>query len=804
MSAHTLSLPGAPCESCWGTVRTALQKLPELQNIEVGKNPDPNMPGGIVELTIPSDSNLSIEDVQEHIDDVGFEAILISSQDMQEELENKKSSILSSHLIRFLISFGTGLPLLILSALGVTLPLYAMWAIAAVSLTSVLYAGWDVFESGIKNVLMTGKPTMHTLFSVSVITASIISIAALFFPMLPFEFSSALLILSSHHIGKYFETKMKSNVSSSRDFKSRLPQTVTRIRKNQDLSVHYETINISDIKIGDIIELQANDYLPVDGTLQTQQATFNKTFYNGNLLPEKENKNAPVYAGTQVLNDKIELLVTSDINDSSLTKWEKKLKEAQQSRNKTDIEKIADNITKYFTPGVLVVSAVIFGTALPFFGPMVALHCALGILVGACPCALGFITPLAIHVSREKSKEYGAIINNPECVEKANKANKVVIDFNGTLTKGIPTIEKMTCINKQSSCSKNRALKAIALLETSLETKHPIGEALLKFAQKNNKAMSLNSKLDHINTKENCVNGLSGLINGTKYHLGNAAFMAENNISVVDEPNRQFLAKDSVLFSYFDVIDPLRTDALLTIDRLKELGLEPILASGASEKTVEENAKLLGINTHHANCRSDEKAELIKLFQDEGHVVAMIGDGINDAIALEQADIGIALDNADELNKETADVIIHKDALLPASHFFKNCQQTVSVIKQNLIFNLIYNSAIMGLTMITALCFGPFAPAIMALSMGVLSLLTLANTYRLKLMPISLEDTTSTLEADIIEQASSNNVSDVESPTTQTKSCCCASSSRLFKAPIEKPPVSQEEPAASEVVNFSL
>ncbi len=744
MHHYTIPVPEATCSGCWGPIRKNLESLKDIKELSVSENSSPNAIGGLINFKLSKQSTLAIKTVIKTIASAGFDVkeedftdhSIIKSlsspsaddQNIALTQENQKQ-----HLKHFIISAVIGLPLLILSAFGIALPLYAMWAISALSCTAVIYTGWDLFKSGIKSVLSSGSPTMHTLFTISVFTAVSVSIAALFIPMLPFEFASALLILSSHHIGKYIETKMKQQVGAITDIKSRLPATIQRrIKKEPGLPKIYEIIEISDIKSGDELLLQENDYLPTDGTLITKRASFKKTFINGNLLPETVNQKEKIYAGTQVMSNYACFCATSSFADSSLSKWEEKLEHAQKKRTNTQIEDITQTIIEYFIPGVLIVSVLTFSIAFPLFGPMVALHSAIAILVGACPCTLGFITPLAVHVGRQKSKEHGAIINNRETIEVGSKVTHAVIDLNGTLTLGEPKVDEMIPYDK--TISKDALLQIVSLMENALTNPHPIGNSLKDYAD-NKRNKTLTQPILEAFKQSAC--GINGTVNHDSYLLGNDCYMSDNAIKVSDEPNRQYLAKNGKLMAYFNMIDPIRADAQYTIQQLQNQRIQVIICSGASETTVKYHAEQLNISRYYANYRSDEKSALINQLKEEGHTVAMIGDGINDLIALNAADVGIALANADEFSKDAADVIIRKDSLLPVALFFKNCLSTLSVIKQNLCFSFIYNLTIMGLTMTIALSLGPMAPAIMALSMGLQSLLILANTYRLKQMPLA-------------------------------------------------------------------
>lgn len=748
MKHFTLRIPSIMCIACVNTIKSALlTEFPDLKIIRFNEGTK------LLEIKFSKKSLITLSRIMNEIDAIGHEVDkkdIINHAQLTHNANKEKADVKEQEadtltrltqkqsLYKFLVSAGLGLSLLLLSALGVTLPFFGMLIVSALSFCVMIYAGADIFKRGFKGLLHTKKPNMDTLFSISTLAAFSVSFAALFMPALPVEFASALLIFSSRHLGRYIESHMKEKVKNTVNLKSNLPKNVQLITQYniQGLQKN-KSISTKDIKKGDIICLTKGDYFPADGKLLSPHAHIYKTFIDGGLLPCLEHKGASVYAGTQVADNNIYFKVTKTLEHAYLTRFEQRLKKSQEDPSKAKIEAFTDQVIKYFIPAVLIIATVVVAVALPLYGPLIALHSAIAILVGACPCTLGFITPLAMSVGMNKSAKHGAFIDKRETLEMANKIKTIVFDLNGTITQGKSEVSSL--LLHDHSLNKQKIHQLLLALENKVSKDHLIGGAIKHYAQ---------SELGEGNEKdlpnvtafiENKFSGIQGTIENDIYHLGNETLLKQLNITLQEnKPNRQYLLKNNQIIAQLDIIDPIHKDAIETIKALQKENFEVILLSGASDDTVNYFARKLNITQYVANCRGDKKAEYIKKLQANGPV-AMVGDAVNDQIALTTAELGIAVASADQYSKSSAKVIINKEGLQPVAHFFKNCKNTLSILKQNLLSSLLYNAVVMTCTMTITLSLGSMAPAIMAASMGLQSLLILANTYRLSLMPLSHE-----------------------------------------------------------------
>lgn len=722
MAKYTVRIPTISCGGCAGAIKTALASYPNIQDLEVRVAHDGSGQGGFAEF------NLSQEDDSQSKQQI--EAILA---DCGHTVDWHNSIVENAHHLRkAIISGGLGLLLVILSVSGLVLPTAAMAAIGALTSVTLWYSARDILRKGLFGMINHGSMTMETLFTLSTLTALGLSFAAFFVPGLAFEFETALLIFGSHHLGKHIENKMKQRLSQRLNFKSALPATVDLVHAYAiDGLQRTEQVAISALKPGDIVYLEPNSMIPADGEIASAQAEIYRTFINGNLLPETASKGEKIYAGMKIGQHGCYYKVSHSLTNSLISQIDDQL--ANTEKLKTNTERMADKVIQYFVPGVLFASVITLAVAMPLFGVSIGIHSAMAILVGACPCTLGFIAPLTIKVGLDKSAKHGALINNPQAIEAAPDITNVVFDLNGTLTKGSPEVAKVTYLD--SKIDQTAILNIVYQMEQATNTTHPIGHALKQFAHSHLGATphSINS----IELHQSHTPGIIATIDGHRYALGNASLMNGQGIELSKTKAQQiFLAKDNQLIAIFDIVDPLHPNAKATLDALRQMGKTPVLCTGADQVTADSYAVLLGISQVKANCHGgQEKSDYID--KELGANACMVGDAANDALPLHTAAIGIAMENADEVSKDHADVQIRHNGLLAIPHFFQNAANTMSTVKQNLSISLIYNISVTCLTAWVAMSFGAMAPGLMALGMGLQSLLVLANTYRLNLAPVA-------------------------------------------------------------------
>ncbi len=719
----TLYSSGITCVNCTNTIEGVLKDLDGI--VKTKAFPDKQ------QVIVYFDENaVSINSIIDEIADVGFAAKTISEElnathQVKKEAQNKQRF----YLTRFIASFALGLPLLLMSSFAMPLSWPMMLSITIASLLVCAYAGFDIYHKAFKLWQSQKKVNADSLFTISTTIALGASLAAFFFPFFHFEFGCVLLTFASRHLGRYLEATMKSYINQNLDFMSRLPKKVLR-QKNYCESIplaQYEEVDINDIQVGDIILVSKGQVVPLDGEIinHTPACSIYRTLINGNQHAEIIGKDKSVLAGMKCHHGQFALKVTKTMNDCYLKERDHILSNPKESQ--TDIETYAEKLINIFIPGVLITTLIATAITLPLFGPMVSLHTALALLVGACPCTLGFIIPFAVKVGGGQSAALGATITNVKAIEKAEAIDTIIFDLNGTLTNDSIEVSHTEILDK--SLTESALWQLVRTIETQSQSKNIIGLGLLEHAQTKLEKSSP-ATVPQLTVK--CRDGgLVGQSQEDDYAIGNAFLMQSLDIAIKSHSQRIYIAKNGQCIAYVDIQDKLRPQAKKTIGELKSLGKKLILLTGADKKTAQSYARRLGIESDNiqANCHGNEGK--IAFLETLKTPYAFIGDGANDVEALSRAPIGIAMYSGDIMSKKNADVIIHKDSIYPVVHFFNQSTATMRIIKQNFNVSLGYNLLVMLSTTAMALSLGAMAPSVMALSMGLQSLMVLANTLRL-------------------------------------------------------------------------
>lgn len=728
---YTLPIPTIRCAGCVNTLRKLFEQLDGCACLTVEVNHDQAGSGGYATVEI-DETILTLDTLFKRIEGVGHEAVNTLAPNghvgtATTEADAQLHQTERYHWYRALAAGSLGVMLLFLPMLGVTLPLSAMAIVAALATITSVYAGFDIFKQGLKQLWKGRTMSMDTLFALSTATALAMSFAAFFIPSLSMHFETALLIFSSRHLGNFLELRMKNKINTNLRFQSMLPKQVTKLEQCPARGIWLEKIiSLEDVVKGDTLKINQGMIIPVDGELVSKQALIYQTIINGKLHPEYLTEGSPLSAGMRVADGETVIKVLAPVQYSHLAKLDKALDAAKQK--KTHIETHAEKIIQYFVPAVLLSATLALIIGLSFFSASTAIHSALSILVGACPCTLGFITPLAVRVGLANSAQGGAIIAEPQAIEQSSHIKTIVFDLNGTLTEGAPRVENVTLIDPSKDTT--AIAKLIIDLEGAIQHRHPAGEALLSYAysisQPNPNASSRLSEITYQNQP-----GITANLNGNHYALGNYSLMKQLHITASAQAQRIYLAENNKVIAYFDLHDPLRKDAKTTVQRLRQLGYQIALCTGADATTATHYAKKLNIPHVIAACHGGLQKQQ-RLQEANLAPFAMVGDAANDTLALKSASIGIATADAADISKAHADVLIDKNHLHPLVSFFENARYTLRTIKQNLAISLGYNLLLMVGCGLIAMQLGPIAPGVMALMMGIQSIAVLGNTYRLK------------------------------------------------------------------------
>lgn len=600
--------------------------------------------------------------------------------------------------------------------------------------TIVLFIGRDIIKNGYKN-LIHKTPNMDTLVMIGVISSYIYSIFGtimifkgdtLYVHRLYYE--SVAIVIFFIKIGKYIESKNKDKTKEAlQELMSITPNNATIIRNNEEI-----VVTIDEIKRGDIVIAKPGEKIAVDGTVIEGVTHIDESFITGESFPAKKEIGQKVIAGTINYEGTIKYEAEKIGKESTVSEIVRLVVEA--TNTKAPIAKIADKISGYFVPTIIVIaviSFIIWMIILKDFS--FAINVFVTVLVVACPCSLGLATPLAIVIASGNASKKGILIKTSEALENAHKVNTICFDKTGTLTKGKLTISK---IYNYSNLEVNELLKKIASIERNSE--HPIANAIVNTCTKKNIEL-----VEVQDFKAIPGLGVSAKIQKEEYLIGNKKLMLENNINIKDNQDEidlvsdgnsiLFVAQDNNLIALIGVKDIIKDNVQSVIDRLKKKNIDIIMLTGDNEKTARVIADNLGIDKVISNILPNQKAEEINKVKKNG-IVMMCGDGINDSVSLVTADIGVSMSEGTDIAMDSSNVVLINDNLDRIIDLIEISEKTIKNIKQNLFWAFFYN-----ICMIPIACgiLEPIGitmnPMIAALAMTLSSLTVVLNALRLKM-----------------------------------------------------------------------
>jgi P-type Cu+ transporter len=653
---------------------------------------------------------------------------------------------------RFWVGVAASIPLLALSMGGMAagslfhkLPAGAMeWLQFALASPVVLWGGWPFFQRGWAS-LVNRHLNMFTLIAMGTGTAYLYSVIATLAPEIfpasflghggrpEVYFESAAVIVTLVLLGQVLELRARRQTSSA--IKALLdlnPKTAQRIRPDGT----DEEIPLEHIHRGDRLRVRPGDRIPVDGTIEEGSSAVDESMITGESIPVEKVTGAKVVGGTVNQTGSFIMRAEKLGSETLLAQIVRMVAEAQRSR--APIQSLADKVSGYFVPAVLLVAVLTFA-AWAIWGPEPrfahALVNAVAVLIIACPCALGLATPMAVMVGTGRGAQAGVLVRNAEALEIMEKVDTLVLDKTGTLTEGKP---QLTQVIATGEVAENDLLQLVASLERSSE--HPLASAIVKAAEGRGLKLSEASNFNSITGL-----GVVGQVNNREVAVGNTALLAskqiraESLVSKGEELSQQgqtvmLVAIDSKPAGLIAVADPIKSSAAEAIQKLKKSGLRLVMLTGDNRATAAAIAKQLSITEFEAEVLPENKLAIVKKLQSEGHVVAMAGDGVNDAPALAQADVGIAMGTGTDVAMESGDITLIKGDLQALVRTRNLSHATMSNIRQNLFFAFIYN--LLGVPLaagvlypVTGLLLQPiFAAAAMSFS----SVSVIANALRLR------------------------------------------------------------------------
>lgn len=596
-----------------------------------------------------------------------------------------------------------------------------------------------------------GTANMDTLVGLGTGTAYLYSTFLLFFPIkaasigLPeqFYFDATIVVLGFILFGKYLEARSKRKTGESLRLLAGLQvKTAIRITPKGE-----EEVPIEQVAIGDIVLVRSSTKIPVDGVIVKGASSIDESMVTGESLPVEKSVKSAVIGGTMNLSGAFTMRVTTVGKDTVLGHIIKMVEEAQAT--KAPIERLTDTISSVFVPIVLVLSVVTFvvwmiigRTYMPQSEAFAfALRSFIGILVIACPCALGLATPTAVIAAVGRGARMGILIKDAESLELANRVNVVVLDKTGTVTEGKPHV---TDIVLAPSAGKNLDQKKLLSLVASLEqlSEHPLAGAIVAWAKEASVSLQNVTKFHATAGK-----GITGMIQHTMYIVGNERFLKDHAISIsalssetyeAQGKTPMYVAKTGMLLGAVYVADTAKANAKEAIQRLQKNHIDVVMATGDTERTGQAIAGEVGIQTVFASVTPERKLEIIKEYQQKGKIVAMVGDGVNDAPALAQANVGIAMATGTDVAMATAHMtVLHGDITKIASVFLLS-KKTLTIIKQNLFWAFVYN--IIGIPLAAGVFYPLFGitlnPVFAGAAMAFSSVSVVTNSLRLSRMKI--------------------------------------------------------------------
>ncbi len=745
MTTQTFKIEGMHCASCASVITKQLSALPHVKSVAVNY--------GTEKAKVEYDhEHVSINAMNDAIGKLGYSLSTTeksehdhvnTQENALEELKHKTEFMLPVTFAVFALMMWDIASKIFVGVPNLPIPMSLFNTIGMILATVALFWVGKPYLLGVTRFIRHGVANMDTLIGLGTLAAYVYSIALTLIPFLGIllnvpeytYFDVTIVVIGFITLGKYLEIRSKKKTGDAIEKLLNLQaKTALLIRDGKEIE-----ISIQDVKHGDLIIVKPGSKIPVDGTIVEGVSFVDESMVTGEPMPVQKKIGDNVVSGTMNTSGSFTFKATKVGSETLLAQIIKMVEDAQGS--KAPIQALADKISSVFVPTVLVIAFITLGTWLiigsQYLGFSQALSLGLvsfvGILVIACPCALGLATPTAIIVGVGKGAKEGILIKDAATLEKLHKVNTIVVDKTGTITKGKPTLVD---IQNVSDFNDNDFVSILASLEKKSE--HPIAHAIVNYAQEKNISTSDVSDFESIQGK-----GLKGSIKGIEYFVGNAKLINDLNVSFDTTKLNEFTSqgktpvilatKDKVL-GFVMVADEIKQESKKAIADLHKLDIKIVMLTGDDEKTAKYIASLVGIDDVVAHVLPQDKLTKIKELQSQGRVVAMAGDGVNDAPALAQADVGIAMGTGTDVAIESAGITLLGGDISKLVKAIRLSKITMRGIKQILFWAFIYN--VVGIPLAAGVFYPIFGwvlnPIFAGFAMAMSSVSVVSNSLRIK------------------------------------------------------------------------